>query len=99
MKNRSSITLYVVITLLATPVNVRAGILSDQICSAYKNIFDASFYGIAIAAGLGGLLLAIALDEGGNQIKSRILRVSIAAIAIVNLDNIVSVLTGQRFVC
>ncbi len=77
----------------------RAGILSDQICSAYKSIFDASFYGIAIAAGLGGLLLAIALDEGGNQVKSRILRVSIAAIAIVNLDNIVSVLTGQRFVC
>ncbi|WP_092401701.1 MULTISPECIES: hypothetical protein [Candidatus Ichthyocystis] len=90
---------YLSIAFLTKSTISTAGLLSDQICSAYKNIFDASFYGIAIAAGLGGLLLALALDEGGNQIKSRILRISISAVAIVNLDNIVGVLTGQHFVC
>lgn len=79
--------------------SVWPGILSDQICSAYRRIFDASFYGLAIAAGLGGLLITIALDEGNNQIKTRILRISLSAIALMNLDNIISLITGQRFVC
>lgn len=76
-----------------------ASLLAAPICKVFKQLFGNDL--VAIAAGIGGagLLIANAMDEGDNKLKTGALRIGAAAAALVNLETISAMVTGTPWGC
>lgn len=76
-----------------------ASILGPKVCNVFKTVAGNDLYSIAAGIGFLGLLVANAMDEGGNTVKTAALRIGAAAIFLVNLQNVVETVTGAPWGC
>jgi hypothetical protein len=76
-----------------------ASILGPKVCAVFKQIAGNDLYSVAAGIGFLGLLIANAMDEGGNSVKTAALRIAVAATFLVNLQTVVEAVTGQPWGC
>jgi hypothetical protein len=76
-----------------------ASILGPKVCTMFKTIAGNDLYSVAAGIGFLGLLIANAMDEGGNTVKTAALKIGAAALFLVNLQNVVETVTGAAWGC
>lgn len=78
---------------------VHASIIAQKLCVAYRSLFDQAFFSIIAAFSFAGILWNLAIDEGDRHLKTKILRVGIGILGLVNIDQLVSLFTGKGLLC
>jgi hypothetical protein len=76
-----------------------ASILGPKVCTMFKAIAGNDLYSVTAGIGFLGLLIANAMDEGGNTVKTAALKIGAAALLLVNLQNVVETVTGTPWGC
>lgn len=76
-----------------------ASIFGTKLCNIYNGIADNSLYSMLAGIGLGGIMWANAVDEGGNETKTKALRVALAATGLVSLPFLSNLITGSTWGC
>lgn len=76
-----------------------ASILAPKVCQVFKQVAGNDLYSIAAGVGGVGLLIANAMDEGDNKLKTSALRIGLAAAGLVNIETISSFVTGSPWGC
>lgn len=91
---------YVVgLSLGAMTSYAHASILAPKVCQVFRNVAGNDLYSIACGVGGVGLLIANAMDEGDNKLKTSALRIGLAGAGLVNLETISSYVTGSPWGC
>lgn len=86
--------------VLGTYVSMaHASILAPKVCGIFKQVAGNDLYSIAAGIGGAGLLVANSMNEGDNKVKTATLRIGIAGAALVNLENLSTLVTGSPWGC
>lgn len=75
--------------VLITVSPLAGSAITDGLCKAYNNFIGNELVGFAVGAGALGLVLASALDEGGNTVKTGAIRLGAAGTAGVSINELV----------
>ncbi|AEV26929.1 hypothetical protein Dsui_2578 [Azospira oryzae PS] len=78
---------------------VQASILAPVICKGFKTLAGNDLYSIAAGVGGAGLLIANAMDEGDNKLKTGALRIAGVTAVAINLESITTMVTGTPWGC
>lgn len=76
-----------------------ASILAPKVCTVFRQVAGNDLYSILAGVGGAALLAANMMDEGNNKLKSGALRIGLVTAAVINLESITTIVTGQPWGC